>query len=72
MQKDNTNDYNTKKTNECTKEHSSNCDLSLLDTVPFSTIILVVIATNYFNHSLLSFPTVHNTRPVFFGCLQIG
>lgn len=66
---DNTNDYNTEKTNEHTEGHISNCDLSLLGTVLFSTIILVVIATNYFNFSLLSFPRAHNMREVSFSWL---
>lgn len=71
VQKDNTNDYNTEKTNERTEGRISNCDLSLLGTVLFSTIILVVITTNCFNFSLLSFLRVHTMRSVFLGCLQI-
>lgn len=68
----NTNDYNTEKTNEHTEGCISNCDLSLLGTVLFSTIILVIIAVNYFNSSLLSFLKAHAMRTVFLRCLQIG
>lgn len=71
MQEDNRNDYNTGKTNEHTEGSFGNCDLLLLGTVLFSTIILVVIATNYFNFSLLSFLTAHTMRLAFLGCLQI-
>lgn len=66
---DNTNDYNTETTKEHAKGCISNCDLSLLGTVLFSTTILVIIAVNYFNSSLLSFLKAHTMRSVFLHCL---
>jgi len=71
VREDNTDDYNTEKTNEHTEGRISNCDLSLLGAVLFSTIILVVIATNYINFFLLGFLRAHTMRSVFLGCLQI-